>query len=256
MSAAGWFVWYELLTRQQDTLKAFYMKVFRWDTEPFGGPDKPYFVWKNGVAVGGCMAVLPAWDTPELRTRWWGYVAVDDVDAMAERAKSLGATLTTPPTDIPGVGRFAIFLDPQGAMLGLLQSRDANAGAPPMKPGFVAWNELATNDAEGAWTFYSQLFGWAQAMYYDMGPAGTYRIFRPADALEELTMGGIFHSAARSGKPASWMYYVNVDSMEGALERVRAAGGTVRSGPNPVPGGESAVCRDPEGNGFGIFALV
>lgn len=253
-TAIGHFVWYEVLTRQQDILKAFYTTVFGWDTEPFGAPEHPYFIWTNGERVGGCMQVLPEWDTPDLRTRWWGYIAVPDVDAMTEHARSLGATITRPPTDIPGVGRFSIFLDPQGGMLGLLQHLHEPMALQPMKPGFVVWNELMTTDAEGAWNFYSALFAWKESQRMDMGPGGTYRIFRAADAPEQQTMGGIFHSAGSGAKEAGWVYYVHVDAMDRALERIRANGGTVRHGPNPVPGGQSAVCSDPEGNAFGVFA--
>jgi predicted enzyme related to lactoylglutathione lyase len=40
---------------------------------------------------------------------------VDDCNATAARAASLGATTCVPPTDIPGIGQFAVFSDPQGA---------------------------------------------------------------------------------------------------------------------------------------------
>ncbi|HTH36539.1 MAG TPA: VOC family protein, partial [Pyrinomonadaceae bacterium] len=44
------------------------------------------------------------------------YIAVDDVDANAELAKSLGGTVLKEPDEIPNVGRFAIIQDPSGAV--------------------------------------------------------------------------------------------------------------------------------------------
>jgi uncharacterized protein len=52
---------------------------------------------------------------------WSIYFAVDDVDAMAEKARGLGAVLCAPPTDIPNVGRFAVIQDPQGAVFSIFK---------------------------------------------------------------------------------------------------------------------------------------
>jgi predicted enzyme related to lactoylglutathione lyase len=42
---------------------------------------------------------------------------VDDVDATARRAGELGGRVLVGPQDIPGVGRFAVVKDPQGATI-------------------------------------------------------------------------------------------------------------------------------------------
>ena len=38
------------------------------------------------------------------------YVLVEDVDAAAEAAQAAGAQIAHPPMDIPGEGRFAIYI--------------------------------------------------------------------------------------------------------------------------------------------------
>jgi hypothetical protein len=58
---------------------------------------------------------------------WGSYVTVDDVDALAAKAAALGAEICMPPTDIPNVGRFCVFRDPQGASLAAI-SYVASAG--------------------------------------------------------------------------------------------------------------------------------
>ena len=51
----------------------------------------------------------------------WGiYVTVDDVDATAKLAEQMGAKTIVPPTDIPNVGRFCTFQDPQGALISVI----------------------------------------------------------------------------------------------------------------------------------------
>jgi len=42
---------------------------------------------------------------------------VDDVDATARQVETLGGKLLRPPEDIPGIGRFCVVQDPQGATL-------------------------------------------------------------------------------------------------------------------------------------------
>lgn len=54
---------------------------------------------------------------------WLAYVGVDNCDKVTERATRLGATVTVPPTDIPNVGRFACWMDPQQAAIAVLQAQ-------------------------------------------------------------------------------------------------------------------------------------
>ena len=52
---------------------------------------------------------------------WMPYVMVSDCNATAARAGELGARTFVPPNDIPNVGRFAVFADPTGAALAIIQ---------------------------------------------------------------------------------------------------------------------------------------
>jgi predicted enzyme related to lactoylglutathione lyase len=52
-------------------------------------------------------------------TQWISYVRVDDVDATLERAVRLGARIAMPAKTAAGIGRVAVFQDPQGALLGV-----------------------------------------------------------------------------------------------------------------------------------------
>jgi predicted enzyme related to lactoylglutathione lyase len=48
-------------------------------------------------------------------------VLTGDANATAGRARKLGATMCIDPADIPGIGRFAVFTDPTGASVAILQ---------------------------------------------------------------------------------------------------------------------------------------
>ncbi len=60
---------------------------------------------------------------PGMPAFWGVYFNVDDTDATAKMAASLGATVLPEPTDIPP-GRFAAILDPQGAAFSVLTWTD------------------------------------------------------------------------------------------------------------------------------------
>ncbi len=47
------------------------------------------------------------------------YVSTDDIDATLAKAKSLGAKIFLPKTEIPDTGWFGIFSDPTGNMVAL-----------------------------------------------------------------------------------------------------------------------------------------
>ena len=111
----GAFSWQELMTSDVEESKAFYSKLLGWTfNDMSSAPGMTYSVISAGGAqIGGIMAKPPENQAP---TRWCGYITVNDVDAIAARAKSFGATVLVPPHDIPGVGRFTCLQDPQGAV--------------------------------------------------------------------------------------------------------------------------------------------
>jgi len=81
-------------------------------------PDGAYFVLKQGER--GRAGLYKATHA-SMPTSWTPYVCVADCDKTTEQAKSLGATTLVPPSDIPNVGRLAMFVDPQGAMFAILK---------------------------------------------------------------------------------------------------------------------------------------
>ena len=58
-------------------------------------------------------------------SNWLPYFAVSDCDGTAALAKTLGAKVMRPPTDIPDVGRFAVIVDPAGAVFSILHPKPA-----------------------------------------------------------------------------------------------------------------------------------
>ncbi|UCF09822.1 MAG: VOC family protein, partial [Candidatus Bipolaricaulota bacterium] len=109
--------WTELMTTDVDGAKAFYATVFGWEIEEMDMGSGPYAVLKAGEEqIGGIMG-MPESIPPGTPPHWMSYVTVNDVDEVAEKVKTYGGKLLVAPTDIPGVGRFCTFMDPQGAVI-------------------------------------------------------------------------------------------------------------------------------------------
>jgi predicted enzyme related to lactoylglutathione lyase len=116
----GSFSWNELLASDVGEATKFYSQLFGWQTADFEGAPggmKYTLLKKDGHDIGGLMQ-RPKEQMPP---QWLAYVKVDNVDASAKKAGSLGAKVVMPPMDIPNVGRIAVFVDPQGAALGIFQ---------------------------------------------------------------------------------------------------------------------------------------
>lgn len=248
------FFWYELMTTDMDAAKDFYADVVGWRPEAWGGSGTPpYTVMYAGErGVGGIMTIPDEAKQTGMPPAWLGYIHADDVDAQTEAVKKAGGTVHRAPDDIPGVGRFSVVADPQGAVFMLLKP-DGPDQPPiaPNTPGHIGWHELYTTDWQKAFDFYSGQFGWAKGDPFDMGPMGTYQLFS-ADGGEPV--GGMMNKPEQMPVPA-WQFYFTVPAIDAAAKRVTDKGGTVLMGPMEVPNGSWIVqCQDPQGAHFALVA--
>lgn len=252
----GRFVWYELMTTDAAGATSFYGDVVGWTPEDTGMSGTTYTMLKApDRPVAGLMALNDEMKAAGARPGWVGYIAVDDVDAAAEQVTAKGGTIHRAPGDIPNVGRFAVAADPYGAVFCLFRGSPDMPAPPPAPmgaPGHVGWHELMAGELEGAFAFYSGLFGWQKAEAMDMGPMGIYQLF---------TTGGADATGGMMTKPEQipacfWLYYFAVEgTIEAAVERVKSGGGQVVNGPMEVPGGAWIIqALDPQGVLFAVVA--
>jgi uncharacterized protein len=98
--------------------KKFYKSLFNWklDTmKEMGG----YTMIDVGKGVGGGMMQKMM---PQQPTAWLPYVEVADVKKTIAKAKKLGAEVKLEYQEIPGMGAFGVFVDPQGAGIGVWEA--------------------------------------------------------------------------------------------------------------------------------------
>jgi hypothetical protein len=250
MIETGTFVWYDLNTTVREAAIDFYGAIAGWGTKPSGEEETPYTEWSIGdESIGGVMELSEEAREQGASPHWMAYVYTPDVDATAGRAVELGAELVVAPTDIEQVGRFAIFVDPQGAVIAPFAFESDEEMEFPERDthGAINWHDLMAADPDAAWEFYSELFGWDRTGSMEMGTY-TYQMF----GHDETSYGGIAKKPDEAPS-ASWLYYIHVDDLDAALASVESRGGQITHGPLEIPGGSRvAHCVDPEG---AVFAL-
>ena len=111
-------------------------------------------------------------------------------------------------------------------------------------PGSPSWADLLSHDGQAAKDFYTALFGW-EFQDHPAGPDMTYTMYthngQAACASAEAGPG-------QENLPPHWSVYVTVDDLEAAVERAKAAGGTVVFDPMDVLDvGRMAIIQDKEG---------
>ncbi len=250
----GKFVWYELMTTDAKAAEAFYGSVVGWEARDSGMPRMAYMLLHAGEAMVSLMAMPEEARQAGARPAWTSYVAVDDVDAEAERFKTKAAPSITDPRTFRASAASPWSATRRSAVIALFE--DGRSGArrrrrsPPARLGHVGWHELMAGDGASAFEFYARHFGWTKSRAMDMGDMGVYRLF----ARDGEDIGGMMTKPPQVPAPF-WRYYFNVDSIEPAAQRVREGGGQILNGPMEVPGGQWIVrCMDPQGVMFSLVA--
>jgi predicted enzyme related to lactoylglutathione lyase len=233
--AAGTFCWIDLGTTDAAAAKRFYGDLFGWQA-PAGERHAHWVLGGHDVAgVYAPGGVEPAWTS---------YVAVADAGSVAARATELGGTVLEPPFDV-GEGHRAVIADPVGARFALWQARTHPGAQLVNDVGCWCSNQLQAPDPAPAVPFYRDLLGWEVVEEADSEPP--YWNVRNGGADNGGIVGGEDGTAA-------WVVYFHAADVDATASAVEAGGGDVHFPPTTVGIGRLAVCADPQGAVFGIFA--
>lgn len=253
---ADGFTWYELMTHDMDKEVTFYGKVVGWDIKDSGMPGIRYMIFgKDGKDVGGIMTWAAA-GVSGMPPEWVGHIHTAKLDEELKAVASDGGTIIQPAQEIPGVGRFAVVLDPQKVKYLLFEPgrKYTPSRLSQMAVGNVGWHELLTDDAAKAFDYYSKHYGWQKDYAHDMDTMGVYQTFRTN---QPLYTGGMMNRKGPGmpeGIPPHWQYYFIVDDIEAAQKRVTEAGGKVLMPPMDVPGGSRVMqAVDDQGCHFALM---
>jgi predicted enzyme related to lactoylglutathione lyase len=115
---------FEIASPNLERAASFYQELFDWDV---GAEEMDGYrlVETSDGGIGGGLLRTPEGVFPYVTI----YVGVEDLAGTLERAEELGGKTVVEPMPIPGVGRFAMFQDPDGVILGLFQENPGSVGS-------------------------------------------------------------------------------------------------------------------------------
>src|SRR5262245_55057425 len=97
----GSFCWLELGTTDRKSAKPFYSNLFGWTGEDHPmGPEMTYTIFRSGDSdVAGVYDLMKEQIAAHVPPHWMLYIKVDNADAAAAKAVSLGAKQIVPASD-------------------------------------------------------------------------------------------------------------------------------------------------------------
>jgi predicted enzyme related to lactoylglutathione lyase len=121
-------VHFEMPYENRQRMSKFYQTAFGWQTQELGPEMGDYVVVttaestengpiKPGAINGGFYQKKPDWPMQYPSV----VIAVDDVKRSSEKIVAAGGKVLGEPMEIPGVGQYVSFTDPEGNRVSLLQ---------------------------------------------------------------------------------------------------------------------------------------
>lgn len=136
----------ELSTPDTDAAKKFYKSLFGWKLENMSQPGMEYTMIGTNGGVGGGITKPQMEGQP---TAWLSYVEVADVKKTIAKAREGGAQIMVEYQPIGEMGAIGVFVDPQGAALGVW-APGKKAAPPPAKKAAKPAKKAAKKAAKPA----------------------------------------------------------------------------------------------------------
>ena len=252
----GKIVWRDLLTNDPAASQRFYGELFGWTFEGVGEAsnlrsNSAYtLIRHNGKLIGGMVDTLALNGRDDI-SQWVVLMAVEDLDARTAMVSRNGGTIVAPPTDLQDRGRLALVRDAEGALLGLLETRDGDPQDSEPEVGGFLWDELWTSNVQNAATFYNGVAGLTQDSVdidADQETGATYAVLKAGDTPRV----GVLPNPLDGLDPV-WVSYIRVESPAAITSRVSELGGRIIVDTQPRPiGGEVAFIAGPSGAGIAL----
>jgi len=179
---------------------------------------------------------------------WSTYVAVDDADEVAAKARDAGGQVFIEPMDVLDAGRMAFLVDPTGGFIGLWQAGRHHGAELVNEPGALVWNELRTRDVDAAVAFYGDVLGWTTQPW-----EGDYKTWvNDGDIVGGVTALG---DEQPPEVPSHWSVAFIAQDVDASTAMTKELGGGVLVEPFDAPRvGRVAVLTDPHGAMFSIVS--
>lgn len=159
----GKIIWHDLITDKPALTKKFYQTLFGWQFEELTlagglfGEINYTLIRHNGKLIGGMIDQTKLQVKKDI-SQWVVLMSVKDINKAVDEVKSSGGTVFSPATDLGDRGKIAIVADPQGALLGFLQTKQGDPeDGKVIANGDFLWTELWTSNVDKATEFYQRI---------------------------------------------------------------------------------------------------
>jgi predicted enzyme related to lactoylglutathione lyase len=119
-------VHFEIPADDVEKLRKFYSELFGWKIEKMPGPVEYYGIETVPVDAKG-MPERPGVNGGMMKKQYpdhkpVNYITVESVDEYVKKIEVLGGRVIVPKMEVPGIGWWALALDPEGNQFAILQS--------------------------------------------------------------------------------------------------------------------------------------
>jgi predicted enzyme related to lactoylglutathione lyase len=117
-------VHWELMSKQPEKVADFYARIFGWKVTHH--PEINYRI-VDTQPKGAMPGINGGIVKPEREGPWPGnmlfYILVDDLSAYRRQVVAAGGKIHVEEQKVPGMGKFSLFTDPEGRMMGLWKAK-------------------------------------------------------------------------------------------------------------------------------------
>lgn len=240
-------VHFEISGIDWQSLTTFYRELLGWNVQEIPG-DYAVVDTQGGSGINGGIGKSRSGEA-------FGtfYVQGPDVQALLDKAESLGGKTTVPLVEMtePFPLTFAQFADPQGNRIGLVKEEEGEQGGPSEGDGAaVSWFEIIGPDPDALVDFYTKLFGWT----IQKSDSGGGEEIPGAIVYHQMEGAGIGGGIGSSPDGQGHVtVYASVDDPQKYLERAETLGGKTVVPVTTIANTTFAQFADPQGIVFGLF---
>lgn len=256
----GKIIWHDLITDKPAQTKKFYQELFGWQFEELTlagglfGKINYTLIRHNDKLIGGMIDQTKLQVKKDI-SQWVVLMSVKDINKAVDEVKDSGGTVFAPATDLGDRGKIAIVADPQGALLGFLQTKqgDPEDGKVIVEGDFL-WNELWTKNVGKATEFYQRIAEYNvddRTVESAKADDKNYRLLKT----NNKPRVGILANPVKNLDPI-WVSYLRVKdakSLDALVAKVESLKGEILLAPQDrAIGGRVALIAGPSGAGIAL----
>lgn len=237
----GELIWADLYSGDIDSSIDFYTKTFAWTVKTFGEKSSRYHLFydENGP-VAGVLARDSRRDETE-NALWIGSIATESVRETVTQAAENKATIILEPHDFALYGERAVFADPQGGIIALLDLDENDINHQSISPQW-SWAQLFSVEPQKASLFYQAILDY-EVEQTDQSQDSFYLSQQGNVQASIVKMPESFEQRDR------WVNFIEVEGVAEHVEKAQANGAKViySSEANDI-----AIISDPNGALLGL----